>query len=218
MFGKKRSASKLRRVSRGLNEFRRVLIICEGSKTEPNYLREVCQSLRLRAASVEIAGEECDSAPISVFRYADARFRDEAGDYDKIFCVIDRDRHPTFDAAVVACESHPSKRFLPIRSYPCFEYWILLHFRFTRAPIVTEGGASPGDVALALVREHWPEYLKGSRQCFERLEKQGFTARAEQNALRARRDAEATAEPNPSTEIDLLIEELRALAAEQSIK
>lgn len=217
MFGKKRSASKLRRVSRGLSEFKRVLIVCEGSKTEPNYFREVCQSLRLRTANVEIVGEECDSAPVSVYRYADARFRDEAGSYDKVFCVIDRDRHATFDDAVAACRSHPSKRFSPIRSYPCFEYWVLLHFRFTRAPIVAQGASSPGDVVISLVRDHWPQYLKGSRECFATLERQGLTATAVGNALRARRDAEATGEPNPSTEIDLLLEELRLLAAEQGI-
>jgi len=43
----------------------RVLIVCEGSKTEPNYLRELIDCLELNTANVEVDGE-CGSSPISV--------------------------------------------------------------------------------------------------------------------------------------------------------
>jgi hypothetical protein len=70
---------------------------------------------------------------------------------------------------------------------------------------------------LSRLREYWPDYAKGSSECFATLDRQGRTESAIRNAIRARSDAEATGEPNPSTEIDLLIEALRKLAAEQKI-
>src|SRR3954452_4619238 len=44
----------------------RILIVCEGGKTEPNYLRELKGSLGLTNADVEICGDECGSDPASV--------------------------------------------------------------------------------------------------------------------------------------------------------
>ena len=205
----------LKRPRPQLKEFKRVLIVCEGSKTEPNYLREVCQMLRLSSASVEVIGSECSSALISVVRYAQERFASDR-DIDEVYCVIDRDSHPTFDAAVSTCLSHPSGRFRPICSFPCFEYWILLHFRYTRAPIVSQGSTSAGEVTLRMVRHEWPEYTKGQLRCFSMLNSHGKTNYASRNADRARQDAIATGEPNPSTDLDILLKRLEDLGSEQS--
>jgi hypothetical protein len=216
MIRTRRSKASLKRPKPRLEEFKRLLIVCEGSKTEPIYLGEVCQVYRLSSANVEIVGSECDSAPITVFRYAQERFRLDPS-FDEVYCVIDRDSHPTFDAAVSACRTHQSGRFRPICSYPCFEYWVLLHFRYTRAPIVATGALSPGDVALRMVRDEWAEYTKGHKRCFGELNMNGKTDTAITNASQARRDAEATGEPNPSTDIDLLLKRLKDLANEQAV-
>lgn len=197
-----------------MREFTRILIVCEGSKTEPNYIRELCHHLRLRAAAVEVVGEECESAPISVYRYAAERLRSDTS-FDEVYCVFDRDRHATFDAAVTACAAHHSRKFQSICSFPCFEYWLLIHFRFTRSPIAAEGNDSPGDVALRLVRAEWAEYRKGMKGTFAVLEARSLTEVALQNAARARRDVEATLEPNPSTQMDILVSRLMQLAQEQ---
>ena len=208
-----RSKASLKRPSPQRSEFKRILIVCEGSKTEPNYLKEVCREYRINTASVEIAGKECDSAPITVYRFARDRFNEDPS-FDEVYCVIDRDSHPTFDEAVSACLNHPSKRFSPIRSYPCFEYWILLHFQYTRAPVHGTGVSSPGDVMLKMVRECWPEYTKGFPKCFSELKKNGKVETAVNNASRARKDALSTGEQNPSTEFDLLFQRLINLGKE----
>jgi hypothetical protein len=211
-----RANVSLKRPTPQRNEFKKILIVCEGSKTEPNYLKEVCRYYRINTASVEIAGKECDSAPITVFRFARDRFKDDPS-FDEVYCVIDRDSHPTFDEAVSACLTHPSMRFRSIRSYPCFEYWILLHFQFTRAPVHGAGGSSPGDVMLKMVKKSWPEYTKGLAKCFFELKKNGKTDTAINNAIRARQDAISTGEPNPSTEFDQLLQRLIDLAKEQGM-
>jgi hypothetical protein len=211
-----RANVSLKRPKPHRNEFKKILIVCEGSKTEPNYLKEVCREYRINTASVEIAGKECDSAPITVFRFARERFNEDPS-FDEVYCVIDRDSHPTFDEAVSACRTHSSKRFHSIRSYPCFEYWILLHFQYTRAPVHGAGKSSPGDVMLKMVQRCWPEYTKGLLKCFTELKKKGNTDAAIDNANRARKDALSTGEQNPSTEFDLLFQRLVNLAKEQGM-
>jgi hypothetical protein len=197
-------------------EFKKILIVCEGSKTEPNYLDDACRYYRINTASVEIIGKECNSAPITVFRYARDRFKEDPS-FDEVYCVIDRDSHPTFDDAVSACRAHPSKRFHPISSYPCFEYWIFLHFQYTRAPVHAAGGSSPGDVMLKMVRQKWPEYTKGLSNCFIELQKNGKFDIAMKNADLARKDAISTGEPNPSTDCDRLLQRIIGIAKEQGL-
>ena len=82
----------------------RVLIVCEGAKTEPNYLRELIDCLKLSSTNVEVDGDS-GSSPISVVRHAKRRYREERdkGDaFDRVFCVFDKDTHTTYAAAMRA--------------------------------------------------------------------------------------------------------------------
>lgn len=211
--GQPKSANRLHRRSRGVKEFSRVLIACEGEKTEPNYLRELCKALGLTAAIVEVVGKQCGSSPISVCDYAASRLKED-GAFDEVFCVFDRDTHLTFDAAVNKIATHSSKKMRSIVSYPCFEYWILLHFRYTRASVPAVGGKSSGDRMLDLVLAEWPEYAKGLKDVYVRLTERNLTDVAIAHSIRARRDMEVTGDPDPSTEIDKLVVRLRALGEE----
>lgn len=212
--GRARTAAESKRKSRGLKEFTRVLIACEGEKTEPHYLRDLCRSLSLTTAFVEITGKECGSSPKSIYEYADLRWREDGG-FDEIYCVFDRDSHETFDEALVSIRQHRSKRMQQIVSYPCFEYWIFLHFGYARPPCIAVGARSAGARMLELLLNRWPEYAKGSKDVFTELDKQGLTDAAIRNAVRARVDAERTGDPDPSTQIDILICRLRELAKEK---
>ena len=48
----------------------RILIVSEGSKTEPNYFSEIRAAYRLHTANVEVRPSELGSAPIQVVQYA----------------------------------------------------------------------------------------------------------------------------------------------------
>jgi RloB-like protein len=207
--GKPRRSGDLTRRSKGFKELRRILIVCEGAKTEPNYFRALVKSLALRAASVEVVGEECESAPISVYRYADKRFAEDGG-YDEVHCVIDRDRHSTFAEAIDAIRRHRSRVFRAVVSYPCFEYWVLLHFRYTRSAFVGAGASSPGDMVVRAVKDVWPTYTKGAENAFQHLADKKDTALA--HAKRARRDFEDVGNENPSTDVDKLVDALEEYA------
>ena len=56
-----------------------VLIVCEGSQSEPGYLEALCWSKGLNADEVEIYGDECGSDPRSVVQAA-ARLAEEGED------------------------------------------------------------------------------------------------------------------------------------------
>lgn len=169
---KPRSGREVRSSRPKREPYARILIVCEGSKTEPNYLNEVVSFLRLSSANIKIYGEECGSSPATVVQFAVEQAKKD-GDYDQVYCVFDRDIHPDFDAAVVRCRDLKQRKtdggqcaFQAITSSPCFEYWLILHYADTDAPIVAHGAKSAGDAALAILREHWPAYGKGMRASF----------------------------------------------------
>lgn len=56
---KKRLAASLQRKRILKAPYDRVLIVCEGAKTEPNYFREIRDAYRLSTANIDICGEEC---------------------------------------------------------------------------------------------------------------------------------------------------------------
>ena len=78
-----------------------VLIVCEGEKTEPYYLESFRNNLRLSNTNIRICGRECGSAPISVVNYALKEFHANKGGYNKVFCVFDKDKHASYDEAIV---------------------------------------------------------------------------------------------------------------------
>lgn len=123
----------------------RVLIVCEGAKTEPNYLRKLVDFFELNTANVEVDGDS-DSSPISVVEHSKERYNEEkrTGDaFDRVFCVFDKDSHASYTRALDEVEkAKPKNIFKAITSVPCFEYWLLLHYEFTTKPFVVTGAKS----------------------------------------------------------------------------
>jgi hypothetical protein len=74
---KARKAEALRRDAEKREAYDRVLIVCEGGKTEPKYLQELRDAFRLSAANIRIVGDECGSSPRSVVDYALKTYRKE---------------------------------------------------------------------------------------------------------------------------------------------
>lgn len=190
-----------------------VLVVCEGECTEPYYFDSLRRSYGL--SNVRIAGRECGSSPQSVVDYALEMQKKGLG-YDRIFCVIDRDEHERFDAAVQRVRDM-EQNGLPIEaiiSYPAFEFWYVLHFEYTRSPIIRSGARSPGENAIRHLKTHIPHYSKKDEDMFQSLKERLGGALA--NARRSCEDAVADGEPNPSTDIHKLIYYLQNLANSQT--
>ena len=194
---------------------RSILIVCEGEKTEPNYIAHYKKLLGLCNVNLEICGKECGTDPLSVVEYGEGRFRRDLS-VDDCFCIIDRDAHDHTRLLAAQQKSlslnniHRGRRFELYVSDPCIEYWFILHSNYTRAPFVREGKNSRGEVALERLKAFWPTYEKGQTETGQFLEERFDFAF--ENAERALNDAKETGENNPSTSVHLLINELRNLA------
>ena len=186
---------------------KRVLVVCEGESTEPSYFNAWKDRLRLSTLEIK-ATKGVDPRKLVEMASEKAAQEERNGEqFDFVYCVFDRDSHPQFDEASKMARD---RGFKLARSWPCFEFWFLLHFRFTRASYGPRGRASPCDVCVRDLRTHLPNYSKGDPSTFgslyDRLEQ------AIANARKALADAADTNEDNPSTEVHELVEHLRELS------
>ena len=188
----------------------RVLIVCEGAKTEPNYFSELARHYKLSTANIEIVGAGAD--PLAIVKEAiesQKRERRNGEKYDKVYCVFDRDEHARFQQASLLAQR--SKLQLG-RSWPCFEFWLLLHFRFSRRPYVRSHGRSPAENCIRDLRQHWPDYEKARNGVF--LQLRHTLEDAKECADRAEVDVAQTGNSNPSTEVHRLVTYLEDLKEE----
>lgn len=196
--------------------FKSILIVCEGSKTEPTYFKELRRSLRLSSTEVEVYGKESDSAPIRVVEHGISykvereqqvkRGRENKPAIDKVWCVIDVENPNDNKSLGLAIEKANSVSYLElIVSNPCFEFWYLLHFCETSRPFI-----SAGEVVDEL-KQYMPEYEK-HRSIYNRLlEKMDLAIARAEGLLNNHPDFNSSI-PNPSTMVHKLILELRALS------
>lgn len=129
----------------------RVLIVSEGSKTEPLYFDEIRVGLRLPTANIVVAPSDLGTEPIQVVQYAQQLF--ERGDrhkgiepraFEQVDAVFDRDDHRSYFDALKLAESLDGKlkndakqrvAFKAIASVPNFELWLLVHYEDIQAPL-----------------------------------------------------------------------------------
>jgi hypothetical protein len=187
----------------------RVLVLCEDSKSSLLYLREAAQHFRV-LAQIEIS-HPGKTDPKGIVNEAVKR----RSSLERVFCVIDRDAHQGFDEAL---QMATAGEVDTIVSYPCYEFWLLLHFRYTRAGYVAGGVHSAADHVVQHVRAEagMQDYAKGSSAgLFERLlERLPAACQRAEQSLQA---AVVEDEPNPSTEMHRLIDAFKQLAELQPI-
>jgi hypothetical protein len=188
----------------------RILILCEDKKSCRTYLQEAAQHFRCHA-DVEIA-HIGKTDPRGIVAKAKSR----CIDYNAVYCAIDRDAHETFDEAVSNAAKPPTVTV--IQSHPCYEFWLLLHFRKTRSPFAPSGTHSAADNATRILREEegMSTYAKGNSEglfgdLLNRLP--GARTRAEQVLV----EAHAEGNMNPSTRLHELITLFESLAMPQQL-
>lgn len=209
---KLRSIAALRRRPPDQWARHRVLLVCEGECTEPHYFQALRDRLQLNTLFIQ-GTPGLDPRRLVEVATNEARREKRHGDsFDSVYCVFDRDAHPKFQEASEVAQSRKIKL---ARSWPCFEYWLLLHFEFTRAPYVQEGKRSSCDACVRDLLKHLPGYSKGDPTSFDALWPRLGSATT--NAKKARQDAENTGEMNPSTEVHVLATHLLEIAEDPSV-
>lgn len=184
-----------------------VLLVCEGSKSEPAYFFSLCRAYRLSSANIHVMSSR-GTDPMSIVRVAE----DKASDYDKVFCVFDRNGHANYDEALTAVRNSPhgrSGKLSAITSWPCFELWLLLHFRYSTAPFNRSGNNSSCDHAVRELKEFIPDYKKGHPSIFDITA--GKLMVAIGNSKRLEAYNKGCGSLNPDTKMHALVEYLTKL-------
>ncbi len=166
----RQQARSLKRRAATRAPYERLLIVCEGEKTEPLYIHEIRDAYRLSSTNVQVAPSGFGTEPIQVVEYAEHLFRD--GDatraiapkaFDHVLAVFDRDDHHTYHPALSKARALNQKLrndensaipFQAIASVPCFELWLLLHFEDVNSPVHR-------DHVFERLRRYLPGYTKG---------------------------------------------------------
>ena len=132
-----RNLSSLERRSGSLHPRKRILIVCEGKETEPNYFDCLRQELNLSAVEIVVEGVGFDPSALvkRALRRRESARRDGLA-FDEVWCVMDREathQQAGFSAAVNTAGGNKIKLAV---SNPAFEFWFLLHFTHTARPFV----------------------------------------------------------------------------------
>ena len=183
----------------------KILIVCEGQNSEPQYLDgfwKACKNSR-----VDVIIPKGGRAPLAVVQYAKdlkqkaekaaRREHDENLSYDRVWGVFDVNSHPNIPDARLLAKQYGIQLAI---SNPCFELWLLLHHR--ESP-----GANRRDDIKAMLKLAISNYDKSVDY---RDYEDGYL-RAVSQATRLDELAEQIGDPgkNPTTGVYRLTEEIR---------
>jgi len=182
------------RRTRTRDESLKILVVCEGAETEPNYFKA------FPVSSLTVKGEGKNT--VSLVKEC-IRLK-KKGRYDHVWAVFDRDefsREDFNEAIRLANDNGISVAY----SNTCFELWYALHFDF----ITT--GLHRDDFPSRLTRKLGRHYLKNDRAIYSSLEHLQSTAIKNSKNLLATYSPPDPASDDPSTTVHLLVELLNSV-------
>lgn len=208
-----RAEAGLRRPKPRKRLYDRMLIVCEGAKTEVNYFLAMRRELRIPSADIQVVHSHFGTEPIQIVQSAEELFLKTRA-FDRVFVVFDRDEHLTYHNALARVTAldcklkNDNKRAVPFKaipSVPNFEFWILLHFRevlafMPRAEVFSE----------LRKQAHYPAYAKNSLTVYS--DTKGAIPKATQRAEHLRQLFTAHTGTDPYTDVDILTGHFAAFA------
>lgn len=174
-----------------------VLILCEGTKTEPNYFRS------FRVAKVDILGEGSNTK--SLVETAIDRKNKANGQYDSVWVVFDRDSFPASNIGTAFNLAHGNGIEVAF-SNEAFEIWYILHFEYRNTEMCRTEYENKLTALLGF------KYKKNDPNIYSALELK--QQEALKNAKKLSRQYPSTAKPqnkNPYTSVYSLVEFLNKL-------
>jgi len=186
-----------------------ILIVTEDSVTEPTYFQDFCAPRNL--GSVDVVPSP-DPDPVTLADHALDLYPGD-DEYDRLYCVFDRDTHSGFESAVddlrrASTSEHPIHC---IYSVPCFEYWVLLHFELMGPLRYYSGSGSPcaGVVDDIESNSHITDYASVKTNIYEETKSNLDTALQNSKTRWGQHGRRGYDERQPRTRIHKLIEDLR---------
>jgi RloB-like protein len=172
----------------------RILIVCEGARTEPLYF----EGFRIPISSVKVLGVGMNT--LSVVKEA-IRLRDEATKrYEQVWCVFDRDNFTSkrFNQALDLAKQNGIN---VAYTNQAFELWYLLHYHYHDA-------ATSRDLYKKMLTERMGRKYKkkDSTMYQELLDKMDDAIRNAKRLSKSHGKNHNPEKDNPSTTVHLLVE------------
>lgn len=205
-----RQARQLARKKGTRPRYERILIVTEGTKTEPLYFGDIRIQNSIPSAHITVLPSELGTQPRQVVDFAESTFLNTRA-YERVYAAFDRDDHNTYHDALLRAAALDQKhrndenkpvRFAAIPSVPCFELWLLLHFENVQA-------FWHRTEVIERLKGHIPNYEKGAHDIYGLTKQHLAVATQRAEALRAQFVAETGTDP--FTRIDELVAVLRAI-------
>jgi hypothetical protein len=184
----------------------RVLIVCEGEKTEPGYFELFKIHPMVRDISVKGTGMNTSSLVKRTEQY-----EADEGPFDEIWCVFDRDSFAPDDYDNAINKIKSKANWHVAYSNEAFELWFVLHFEFLNTRI---GRAQYID---KLTDRLGLKYEKNNPAIYRLIQEMGDEEQAMKWADRLLAEHDATISPSnqcPSTTVHHLVRKLREWESE----
>ena len=166
------------------------LIVCEGTKTEPNYFQNLKDDLPkgvLTSCQIDIegTGRNTQSLLNEALRLKKLYEIENSRPIDRLWVVFDRDSFPTndFNSAIIRCQSSNPKIGCAW-SNEAFELWYLLHFHYYNNAISRRDYQDAIEVNLKPFLGEDYRYKKNSTEMYSILKENGSMDDAIRNAKR----------------------------------
>lgn len=192
------------RKKRRIRRVRRILILCEDTKSSRDYLDRFPHDKDQVEIDCIGTGMNTDSLMENAIDRA-KKARDEGAPYERVWVVFDKDDFPpkNFNRAFDLARAH--NEITPCWSNECFEIWYLLHFHYR-------------DTAIGR-NDLWPEisdllkekYDKADDTLHSKLDEKLETALKNAKKLAFQNRVIGDSRRNPSTRVHELVEALRKL-------
>lgn len=182
---------------------KRLLIVCEGQQTEPNYFEALRKDLRLNSSLVEVEG--LGRGHQTLVEYADKRKRTER-DFDEVWCVFDAEAGDKRQEFMAAFDMARRRGIYLAISNPAFEYWYLLHFVETSQPF-----SNGAEVKRRLSRPDCIPNYEENCDAFSCLSGRLERALERADSILKQLHREDDPFPNPSTGVHVLVKTLLAM-------
>ncbi len=202
-----------------------ILVVTEGTVTEPTYFIEFRNRFKLLTVEIVVEGSGCGDPKVLAERALEEQRKRKLNArkgllsiaqveaFDQLWIVFDTDALKS-DKLHNGISFAKSNGVRYAQSTPCFEFWLLLHLHFTTAPM-----ADCAEVIKWLEKVLGRKYSK-KRGNFENLIPQFVTEERIQNAIkntqlvRRHHKSALTQFPcDPSTDVDFLVGALTQTAS-----
>ncbi len=193
-----------------LEEHVRFLIVCEGTKTEPNYFNALIQNNISTIREVMISGEAKATVALidKTIEIKNELERRNAMTFDRVWVVFDKDDFTDFNDAIKKARK---LGFKSAWTNEAFELWYYLHFEYLDTGI---GRSAYIKKLEEFFRDKMTDenfrYQKGNPNIYKLLQTYGREDLAKRFAKKLRKSYKGYdyATHKPCTMVDILVEEL----------